>query len=104
MISTNGKVTVHNGDLAAAGGRSDVPPGSSDSLPRTLWKAWKEYGHRIATYQTELLLSLVYFLVLGPSGWIAGLLGKQLIDLSATPRATYWIARQPADKTLPSMQ
>ena len=104
MISTNGKVTDHNQDLASDGRSSEVSAASADSLPRTLWKAWKAYGHRIARYQTELLLSLVYFLVLGPSGWIARASGKRLIDLTVTPRTTYWIARQPADKTLPGMQ
>src|SRR5438105_3291261 len=104
MISTNGKVIVQSQGVAAGGG---VPAGSAtrdSSLLRTLWTAWKAYGHRIATYQTELLLSVVYFVVLGPSGWFARLSGKQLLDLTCTPRASYWIQRKPADNTVLGMQ
>jgi hypothetical protein len=70
----------------------------------TLWTAWKAYSHRAATYQGELLLSAVYLLVLGPSGLIARLFGKQLLDLSTTPRASYWIPRKSAENSLAALQ
>jgi hypothetical protein len=103
MISTNGKLTMPAQSLTAAGAVA-VAPATAASLPRTLWTAWKAYGHRIATYHTELLLSAVYFVVLGPSSLLARLSGKQLLDLARTPRASYWVPRKPVDSSLVGMR
>src|SRR5437879_198620 len=105
MITTNGKVTYSNNGVAAVESGFHSPASPTRGLPRVLWNAWREYGHRIATYQTELLLSLVYFLVLGPSGWFAGLSGKRLIGLGIVPKASsYWIRRKAPDTSMLGMQ
>lgn len=75
------------------------PPG----LGRVLWDAWKAYTRRGGSYQTTVLLSAIYYLVLGPSALFARLAGKRLLDLDSRPRATYWIERPPAEKTLESV-
>lgn len=103
MISTNDNLTFASQSVAAIGPAPTTPP-TSPSLPQTLWHAWKAYGHRTATYQTELLLSLVYFLVLGPCGLLAKVSGKTLMDLSGAGRDSYWLPRKPGDKTLAGME
>lgn len=100
MISTNRKLKIDS-QLAAL---TVAESASRPSLARTLLTAWRAYGHRTATYHTELLLSIVYFTVLGPSGLLARLSGKQLLDLSSTPRTSYWLRRKPVDKSLAGMQ
>jgi hypothetical protein len=102
MISTNGK--VHTSARPAEGEAHVHRVSTQPSWPRTLWTAWNAYSHRAAGYQGELLLSVVYMLVLGPSGLVARLLGQKLMDLSTSRRASYWIARRPAEKSLTALQ
>lgn len=74
------------------------------SYPRVLWDAWKAYAERAAGYQSAALLSLIYFLVLGPAVLIARATGKAFLDLDRRPRTTYWITRPPADRSLRAME
>ena len=73
-------------------------------LWRELWEAWKAYAERAGGYQAQVLLSLVYFLVLGPSALIGRLAGAKLLDLDRRPRASYWIERPKPDPSLKAME
>ena len=74
------------------------------SLGRVIWDAWKAYTHRAGEYQAQVLLSLVYYLVLGPSVLVARLFGTKLLDLDPRPRPSYWIERKPLDNSLASLE
>lgn len=81
------------------------PSGGQPGLGRVMWQAWKAYSHRAGGYQTIVLLSLVYFLVLGPSALIARLTGTRLLDLDhRAPRDSYWIKRPAGEKTIASLE
>lgn len=83
-------------------GRTGMP---EPSLGRVMWDAWKAYSHRAGGYQTIVLLSLVYFLVLGPSTLIARLTGTRLLDLDhRKPRGSCWIERPASEKTVASLE
>ena len=69
-----------------------------------MWDAWRAYTHRAAGYQADVLLSGVYYLVLGPSVLAARLFGTRLLDLDRRPRASYWIERKPLEKTLTALE
>jgi hypothetical protein len=73
-------------------------------LGRVVWNAWRDYTHRAAGYQAQVLLSLVYYLVLGPSVPIARLTGSRLLDLDRAQKPSYWIEREPLDKTLSALE
>jgi hypothetical protein len=73
-------------------------------MGRTLWDAWNVYARRAGGYQAELLLSVVYFCVLGPSALVARLGGANLVDISAQPRVSYWIERKPMNRTVDEME
>lgn len=64
-----------------------------------LFEAWKAYAHRAATYQTRVLLTLVYLVVLGPAAMIARAFGAHLLDLEAGQRSTWLIRARAADET-----
>ena len=66
-------------------------------------EVWKAYAHRAATYQTRVLLTLVYFVILGPFALIGRLFGAKLMDLSHTGGST-WIARPDSDKSLSALR
>jgi hypothetical protein len=73
-------------------------------LWRLMWDGWNAYAHRAGGYQAQVLLTLVYFLVLGPSALAARLLGTRLLDLDRRPRSSYWIERKTEPVTLPSLE
>jgi hypothetical protein len=68
-----------------------------------LLEVWKAYAHRAGTYQTRVLLTLTYVVVLGPAAFIARMFGAHLMDLSPTGGST-WLERPPADKTLTALR
>ena len=66
-------------------------------------EVWKAYAHRAASYQTRVLLTLVYLVILGPAALLGRLFGAQLIDLSATPGST-WLTRAAPEHTLADLR
>lgn len=103
--SRNGSVAAHNVPGAATGAPdTDNEPVPEPGFWRTLWTAWKAYSKRGGGYQSQVLLSLVYFLVLGPSALVSRLFGNRLLDLGAKKRPTYWIERPPADTSLSALE
>jgi len=68
-----------------------------------LLEVWKAYAHRAASYQTRVLLTLVYLVVLGPAAFIARLFGARLMDLSPTGGST-WLERPTADKSVAALR
>ena len=56
-----------------------------------------------AAYQTRILLTLVYAVILGPGAILGRLFGSRLLDLSSGPKST-WLARPSADKTLAGLR
>ena len=100
-VSTNGQVRADGPGLGETREHTVPAPPPGRSLRSLLWDAWKAYSKRAGSYQGTFLLSLVYYLILGPSTLLAG---KKLLDLDATKRPSYWIEREPADKTLASLQ
>jgi hypothetical protein len=67
-------------------------------------EVWKAYAHRAASYQTQVLLTLVYLVILGPAALLGRLFGAQLLNLSASPGATTWLPRAAPDATLASLR
>jgi hypothetical protein len=95
--------TMNEPTISAAVASELGGPAPTPRLGRVLWDAWKSYSKR-GSYQTEVLLSLVFFLVLGPSMAIQQTFGKKLLDLDPKPRPSYWIKRPPAEKTMAWME
>ena len=70
--------------------------------PDWLLEVWTAYAHRAASYQTRVLLTLVYLVVLGPARVFAG---SKLLDLEPPPtRKSTWLQRADQEKTLTSLR
>lgn len=67
---------------------------------RWVLDVWKAYAHRAATYQSNVLLTIVYFVVLGPFG---RMFGAKLMDLSHGEAST-WLTRPPAEKNIEALR
>ena len=69
---------------------------------RWIVEVWTAYAHRAATYQTRVLLTLVYLVVLGPAALLGRLFGSRLLDLSGT--SSTWMQRPRPEKTLADLR
>ncbi len=66
-------------------------------------EVWKAYAHRAATYQSHVLLTIVYLVILGPFALIGRLFGAKLMDLSYRGGST-WVMRPPSEKNLAALR
>jgi hypothetical protein len=66
-------------------------------------EVWKAYAHRAATYQTYVLLTAVYLVILGPFALLGRLFGANLMDVAAGASST-WLARAAPDKSLQGLR
>ncbi|KKS97765.1 MAG: hypothetical protein UV73_C0005G0042 [Candidatus Gottesmanbacteria bacterium GW2011_GWA2_43_14] len=45
---------------------------------RTLWSAWKKLAHRLGVFQSKVILTVFYFLILSPFGLLYSLFKDEL--------------------------
>lgn len=90
--------------LSAPNDESSVVESGSAPLIPLLWNGWKAYSRQAARYQSTFLLSLVYYLILGPTSVVVRLLGVRLLDLDSSPRRSYWRARPLTPMTLDALR
>jgi len=62
-----------------------------DSL-RVLWQGWKAIALRIGHFQTRLMLSLIYFVIVGPVALVLRLVSDPL-GIKQRAARTRWRAR-----------
>jgi hypothetical protein len=73
--------------------------------PSWVFEAWTAYAHRAASYQTRVLLTIVYLIVLGPAALIARAFGAHLLDLDAGDQSTWLVRTNTAnEKTLTAVR
>ena len=58
---------------------------------KRIWKAWKAFAHALGKVQTMVLLTVFYFLILGPASLFFRLLGKPALTYRGKDPDTFWI-------------
>ncbi|MGH2396581.1 MAG: SxtJ family membrane protein [bacterium] len=81
---------VLGGLAAASAGFALLAPG----LLGPVHKRWMEMAHALGWFNTRLLLSLVYFVVMTPTGALMRLLGRDPLNRRLGDRPSYWVQRQ----------
>lgn len=61
---------------------------------RSVYRLWMRMGHLLGWFNTRLLLSVVYFLVMTPTGMVMRLVGRDPLDRRLGDRPSYWVERQ----------
>ena len=59
---------------------------------RRRWEAWQAFAGALGSYQSRLLLTLFYFVVVTPFGVLARAFGDPL-RLRRVGGSSYWVAR-----------
>jgi len=59
-----------------------------------LWAQWKRVAQRIGDFQARIILTLLYYLLLGVAGLCVRLL-RDPLQMRHLPRMSVWVARPP---------
>lgn len=51
---------------------------------KKIWLKWKEIAKKIGNFQTKVLFSVLYFLLVTPLGWVESLFNDSFKKRSAT--------------------
>jgi len=55
-----------------------------------VWQFWKDYAEKIAHYQTAFLLTLIYYVIAGPTALLGRLTGHNFLPERPHSAATFW--------------
>ncbi|MBN1272401.1 MAG: hypothetical protein JXB26_09025 [Candidatus Aminicenantes bacterium] len=72
---------------------------SAKDQPKNLWKRWKNFSHRMGGFQSRILLSLFYFLVVFPFAFILRLFGDPL-KIKPKKAVSFWGERKEGPESL----
>ena len=57
-------------------------------------KIWFKFGMLLGNVFAPIVMSIVYFLVITPIGFLMRLIGKDILSLKKNNKSTYWIAKE----------
>ena len=65
----------------------------TSNLLKPFNKIWFKFGIFLGKIVSPIIMGLVYFLVVTPTGFIMRFLGKDLLKLKKNKNNTYWLAK-----------
>ena len=65
------------------------------SLLGPVHRVWMQVAHALGWFNTRVVLGLVYFAVMTPTGVVMRLVGKDPLDRRLRDRPTYWVEKTP---------
>ena len=63
-------------------------------------KIWFKFGILLGNFIAPIVMGIVYFMVVTPTGLIMRLLGKDLLNLKRNNKHTYWIEKDNSNNDL----
>ena len=72
----------------------------NSNLLSPLNKAWFKFGIILGNFVSPIVMSVVFFLVVTPTGIIMRLLGKDLLNLKKNTKETYWVKKDNSNNNL----
>ena len=63
-------------------------------------KIWFKFGILLGNFIAPIVMGIVYFMVVTPTGLIMRLLGKDLLNLKKNNKDTYWIEKDNSNNDL----
>jgi len=69
------------------------------SILRPIYKAWMALAVVMNFIMTKIIMAVIFYLILTPTGFIASLTGKKFLDMKIDKNAkSYWITREKTQK------
>jgi hypothetical protein len=81
------------------------PPSTAAAPPgffRRLWEGWKRVAHVIGVFNTRVIMTILYFIVVLPMGLVFRLVSDPL--QLAEPKETNWVPLPPQDHRLDTVR
>jgi len=66
---------------------------------KTLWEKWKEFSKRMGGFQSRMLLSFIFFILIAPFALIVKIFSDPL-NLKTQKEKTHWQEKQPSSLSL----
>jgi hypothetical protein len=66
---------------------------------RTIWTRWTAFAQKVADFQTRLILTIVYFVILAPFGLMVTVF-RDPLRVKRPPEVPQWIPRAVDQPTL----
>ena len=63
-------------------------------------KIWFKFGLMLGNFIAPIVMGIIYFMVVTPTGLIMRLLGKDLLNLKKNNKDTYWINKDNSNNDL----
>ena len=79
-----------------------IPGLAAPVVLKPAYKVWMTIAIILGWIMTRVILSILFYLVVTPTGWLGWLFGKQFLDLKIDKDvSSYWIHKKPTkfDKT-----
>ena len=72
----------------------------NSNLLSPLNKAWFKFGIILGNFVAPIVMGVVFFFVVTPTGIIMRLLGKDLLNLKKNTKETYWVKKDNSNNNL----
>ncbi len=72
----------------------------NSNLLSPLNKAWYKFGIILGNFVAPIVMGVVFFFVVTPTGIIMRLLGKDLLNLKKNTKETYWLKKDNSNNNL----
>ncbi len=57
---------------------------------RVIWNGWKKFAHALGVFNTKVILTILYFTIIGFAGLIVKLTRRDLLDRRFDEKGTLW--------------
>lgn len=73
-------------------------------MARLVWDFWKAYAEKIGHYQTAAILTLIYWLVVGPIWLVGRLTGHSFFPSHQAKARSFWNAASMGRETVDELE
>jgi hypothetical protein len=67
---------------------------------RSIWSGWKKFAHALGVFNTKVILTLLYFTVIGIAAVLARIFGADLLDRRFDRAGSLWKLKPPSGPSL----
>ncbi len=67
---------------------------------RSIWSGWKKFAHALGVFNTKVILTILYFIVIGISAVFGRIFSRDMLDRRFDNADSLWKPKSPAGCSL----
>ena len=67
---------------------------------KAIWRGWKWFAHKLGVFNTKVLLTIMYFIIIGIFSIIFRIIGRDLLDRKFKKEDSLWRAHDDLEPDL----